>query len=178
MAMRKKVKIYLDIFSKYPLTPVDIVVLLLINNGINPYSLSWGIGIEIGNIIESLETNLYIKSTDEGWVLRSKGKEIFAEEEEDKKITEVLRYLNEKIGKNFDVDSESNRRFVAGRLKDGYKVEDLKRVVDVMVEKWANDSKMRFFLRPETLFNPTKFQTYVNIKSSSEEDKDWTVRKV
>ena len=45
----------------------------------------------------------------------------------------------------------------------GYTEEDLKKVIDTMCSRWLNDSKMNIYLRPETLFNPTKFQTYVNL---------------
>lgn len=177
--MKKMVSIDLNIFTstKYSLTPVDIIVLLLIDNGINPFIVPWGMNIEIGNIVESLERNMYIKTTEEGWILRTKGKEVI-EPKENEDAIEVLTYLNKKTGKNFSINSESNLKFVRGRLNEGYTKEDLKRVIDVMYENWGNDSKMKMYLRPETLFNPTKFQTYVNLKSSNREEKDWTMKKI
>jgi uncharacterized phage protein (TIGR02220 family) len=42
-------------------------------------------------------------------------------------------------------------------------MEDCKKVVDVMVDQWKNDARMNMYLRPETLFNATKFETYINL---------------
>jgi uncharacterized phage protein (TIGR02220 family) len=74
----------------------------------------------------------------------------------------IIDYLNEKTNKKFK-PVESNLKFIRGRLNDGYTEEDLKRVVDIQVKEWLGGD-MEKYLRPETLFNATKFQTYVNKK--------------
>lgn len=77
---------------------------------------------------------------------------------------EVLEHLNIIAKKNFK-PIEANIKFILGRLKDGYSVQDLKWVIDNMakdkyfVVNWK-------YMRPETLFNATKFQTYVNSSQS------------
>ena len=82
------------------------------------------------------------------------------EEKEDTSIlVEVIGYLNEKAGTKYK-PVESNLKFIRARLKD-YSVADLKAVVDRQVAKWKGTS-MQMYLRPETLFNATKFETYHN----------------
>ncbi|MBQ2871622.1 conserved phage C-terminal domain-containing protein [bacterium] len=82
------------------------------------------------------------------------------EEKEDvSMLVEVLGYLNEKAGTKYK-PVESNLKFIRARLKD-YSVADLKAVVDRQVAKWKGTS-MQMYLRPETLFNATKFETYHN----------------
>lgn len=76
-------------------------------------------------------------------------------------VREILDYLNAKTGKSFRASSESTTRKVAARLKEGYTVDDFKRVIDNKVADWANDGSMAKYLRPETLFG-TKFEAYLN----------------
>lgn len=73
----------------------------------------------------------------------------------------IIKYLNEKTGKRFRPVA-SNLKFINARLDEGYTIDDLKYVIDVKV---ADNKAGRFenlYLRPETLFNATKFQSYVN----------------
>lgn len=72
---------------------------------------------------------------------------------------EVIAYLNEKAGTRFRV-GENNLKFVRARLKE-YSIDDLKKVVDVKVKEWKG-TNMQQYLRPETLFNATKFESYIN----------------
>lgn len=72
---------------------------------------------------------------------------------------EILSHLNQKAGKGFKA-VKSNVGLIAARLKEGATVEECKSVVDVKVADWANDPKMRMYLRPETLFNASKFAQY------------------
>lgn len=72
---------------------------------------------------------------------------------------EVIEYLNEKAGTRFK-PVESNLKFVRARLKD-YTIDDLKAVIDKKVKEWKG-TNMQVYIRPETLFNATKFETYFN----------------
>lgn len=74
----------------------------------------------------------------------------------------VIEYLNDKTGKQFKADSTATRKFINGRIKDGYTKEDFLRVIDLKVSQWSNDPRFNIFLRPSTLFNPTNFENYVN----------------
>ena len=72
---------------------------------------------------------------------------------------EVVAFLNEKAGRNFDVNG-ANADHVLARLKDGETVDDLRAVIAMKVREWKGDPKMAEYLRPETLFNRTKFASY------------------
>ena len=83
-------------------------------------------------------------------------------------INDVLIYLNNKAKKKFNITLKANRKFVSARLKDGASVDDMKRVIDFKVSQWANDEKMSTYLRPETLFNSTKFESYLQDAGSKQ----------
>lgn len=76
----------------------------------------------------------------------------------DKDIIYILSYLNEKAGTAFR-SCRSNNKFIQARLKD-HTIEELKAVVDKKVEEWKG-TDMQKYLRPETLFNATKFESYL-----------------
>lgn len=83
----------------------------------------------------------------------------------------VLYYLNKKAGTRFKA-VESNMKFIKARIKDGYNVDDLKAVIDKKVKEWKGTDFQRF-LRPETLFNATKFETYLNgLEAVGQQNKD------
>lgn len=82
-------------------------------------------------------------------------------------VTEIISYLNEKTGKNFKSGVAKNRDLIKARLKEGYSLEDFKKVIDIKVAEWLNDEAMSKFLRPETLFS-NKFEGYLNQKPKQE----------
>lgn len=41
-------------------------------------------------------------------------------------------------------------------------VEDFKLVIDIKSSQWMGDPKMEAYLRPETLFAPSHFESYLN----------------
>ena len=73
---------------------------------------------------------------------------------------EVISYLNLKAKKNFKVNSASHQKFIKARLKEGYVLEDFKKVVDVMVAKWKG-TEYEQYLQPQTLFG-NKMDNYLN----------------
>lgn len=78
-----------------------------------------------------------------------KGKEMYSR---------VIQYLNEKAGKNYRcVDSQT--KFIQARIDEGFTEEDLINVIDAKVSEWLG-TKDEKYLRPETLFNATKFASY------------------
>ena len=74
----------------------------------------------------------------------------------EEEVKEILTYLNHKTGKNFRTAPKLKSRF-----NEGYTVEDCKKVIDIKVAEWQNDSKMKPFLKPDTLFSQ-KFDGYLN----------------
>lgn len=79
---------------------------------------------------------------------------------------DVIDYLNGKIGARYKASSAINKRLIDARVKEGYTLDDFKRVIDNKVASWANDQKMSKYLRPQTLFG-TKFESYLNERAPS-----------
>lgn len=76
-------------------------------------------------------------------------------------IDEVLNHFIKITGKEIDVSTKTNRKFINARLKDKIPVEDLKKIIELKNFKWKDDSKMREYIRIETLFNETKCNSYL-----------------
>ncbi len=74
---------------------------------------------------------------------------------------EIIEYLNQKLGTAFKPNAAKNRTFINARLKEGYTVDDFKKVIDNQIANWGTNPKMVRYLRPETLFG-TKFDGYLN----------------
>lgn len=79
----------------------------------------------------------------------------------DSDIKQIVDYLNEKSQSQFKPKTEATRKSIIARLKEGYTVDDFKRVIDSKVKDWS-DSSMREYLRPQTLFRPANFEAYLN----------------
>lgn len=113
-------------------------------------------------ILTGLQFQMFIKIQEDEIILRSKCDSLFLKKQNSEAI-EVLNYLNEKVNKKRGfAANEANLKFINGRLAEKYTVTDLKSVIDKKVKDWKNDKIMKEYLRPETLFNATKFQTYIN----------------
>lgn len=92
-----------------------------------------------------------------------------------KAFKEIIDYLNQKTGKKFRVANNGNRRLIAGRLAEGYTIEDFKTVIDKKVLKWKDNPRMRDYLRPETLFRPCHFDSYLNESEQyNNPEQEWT----
>jgi uncharacterized phage protein (TIGR02220 family) len=74
---------------------------------------------------------------------------------------EILSYLNEKTGTSYRHTTPKNRELIRARWKEGFCVDDFKKVVDNKVRDWKGDVAMKKYLRPITLFG-TKFESYLN----------------
>lgn len=74
-------------------------------------------------------------------------------------FVEIFEHLNKTTGRRFK-GSESDKRHVRARWKEGHRIEDFMRVIDGKALEWGTDSKMAAYLRPETLFGP-KFDGYL-----------------
>lgn len=74
---------------------------------------------------------------------------------------EIIGYLNQKTGKDFRHSSQGTVRLIEARLNDGYSIEDFKRVIDNKVAEWKGTDQEQY-LRPETLFAPSHFESYLN----------------
>ena len=84
------------------------------------------------------------------------------ESKADKEAGEVISYLNIKTGSSYRATTEANIKPIRARLNDGFTVEDCKKVIDTKAGQWLNNPDMVKYLRPATLFSPSKFEGYLN----------------
>ena len=77
-------------------------------------------------------------------------------------IDHIIQYLNNKTGKRFNLKTTANRKLIHARLRDGYTVQDCYQVIDNQVKLWQHDPKMQAYLRPQTLFRASNFESYLN----------------
>jgi len=75
---------------------------------------------------------------------------------------QIIDTMNALWGTAYKSSSESNRKLIRARLAEGYTEEDLITVCRNKLAEWGDDPKMVKYLRPETVFNATKFQGYFN----------------
>lgn len=73
---------------------------------------------------------------------------------------QVLSHLNKTTGSRYQV-CKSSLENIRARLADGFTPDELLLVIDYSVEKWGEDLKMAEYLRPTTLFLPSKFPGYL-----------------
>lgn len=83
-----------------------------------------------------------------------------------KNIELIIEYLNISASKNFKASTGATKKFINGRLAEGYTVDDFKRVIDIKVAQWLNNPDMNAYLRPSTLFAPKNFENYLNENTS------------
>lgn len=73
---------------------------------------------------------------------------------------DLVQYLNDKAGTSYKVDGIITDR-IQFLLHSGYNENQLRTVIDKKCAEWLDDSKMRQYLRPSTLFGD-KFSEYLN----------------
>ncbi len=84
----------------------------------------------------------------------------------------VLNYLNSKIGSRFR-SVPANLKLISARLKEGATVADCKSVIDAKVAEWSEDSKLKKYLRPATLFSAENFAQYVGQLGTQAKEQQW-----
>ena len=72
----------------------------------------------------------------------------------------VIDYLNKKASTNYRATTKNTQSFINARVKEGYTVEDFKKVIDSKSREWLG-TDFEKYLRPATLFG-TKFENYLN----------------
>lgn len=72
----------------------------------------------------------------------------------------VLTHLNHVTSSRYQVSTTSLQN-IRARIGEGFTVEELSLVVDYCNAKWSDDLTMASYLRPQTLFQPTKFPAYL-----------------
>jgi uncharacterized phage protein (TIGR02220 family) len=85
-------------------------------------------------------------------------------EEKNAEAKRIIQILNEHSGRSFRA-TESNFTLVNARLaEEGVTADGVIAMVRRQCLKWKDDPKMSEFLRPETLFGKTKFESYYSAK--------------
>jgi uncharacterized phage protein (TIGR02220 family) len=80
----------------------------------------------------------------------------------DQQARRVLNYLNLKTGVQYGkIKIEPALKPIKAILKEGYSPFDCKAVIDKKYDEW-HGTDFEKFLRPSTLFNSEKFDTYLN----------------
>lgn len=82
----------------------------------------------------------------------------------------VIDYLNQKAGTAYRSGSKATQSHINARLKEGFTVEDFKKVIDNKCADWKG-TEWEKFLRPETLFG-SKFENYLNAKVKTARPRD------
>lgn len=77
----------------------------------------------------------------------------------------IIAHLNTRAGTAFRSTTEATRRLIHGRLAEGFTVEDFKAVIENQAAAWKN-TDMAKYLRPLTLFAPSKFEGYLQAARS------------
>lgn len=85
-------------------------------------------------------------------------------------ISEIITYLNKKIGTRYREGNKVTQKHIKARLKEKYTVEDFKTVIDKKCAEWKG-TDMEKYLRPETLFG-TKFESYLNAPATNRKSED------
>ena len=83
-------------------------------------------------------------------------------EKKSEDVKSVIDYLNEVLGTRYTYHSKTNNSMIKARLDEGHTVDDFKAVIDKKYAQWHGDQKMSGFLRPETLFASSHFESYLN----------------
>ena len=71
----------------------------------------------------------------------------------------IIKYLNEKSGSNFRL-VDTTKKLIQARFNEGATFAEMKQVIDQKTVEWKPDPKMAKYLRPDTLFNATKYSSY------------------
>ncbi len=91
-----------------------------------------------------------------------------AEKEKIQFCKDAITYLNSVAGTKFR-PTVATTTLLRARLDSGFTYEDVKRVIDLKCAQWMG-TPMEKYIRPATLFNRTKFESYAGEKGKIQED--------
>ena len=82
-------------------------------------------------------------------------------------IKRIIDYLNNKCGTRYRPTTENTIKSINARLAEGYTEDDFYIVIDKKCDEWIG-TKWEKFLRPDTLFRPANFESYLNQKNGGD----------
>jgi uncharacterized phage protein (TIGR02220 family) len=75
-------------------------------------------------------------------------------------IVEIINFMNQLYGTKYSPESKDTVTKVSARLEK-FSVEDIKLVIANRWKEWKDDSVMKKYLHPETIFRQSKFEKYI-----------------
>lgn len=84
-------------------------------------------------------------------------------------IRQVIDCLNSLAGTRYTYRNKLFNKLILGRLHDGFTVEDLQTVIKKKCDDWIG-TEWEKYLTPETLFRPSKFESYLNARIIKNEE--------
>lgn len=97
--------------------------------------------------------------------INNNDKELSKNEKELKEVIpykDIVEYLNFHAGTNYKHTTRTTKEHINARWREGFTLEQFKTVIDKKCAEWKDDPKMSQYLRPQTLFNSEKFESYLN----------------
>ena len=93
-------------------------------------------------------------------------------------VENVIRRLNELAGTAYRASTKSSVSHIQARLEEGFCEADLIAVVEDRCARWLNNPEMSEYLRPSTLFNSEKFESYLRAArhangTATRDDSEW-----
>lgn len=82
---------------------------------------------------------------------------------------EIVEHLNARAGTKHLHTGQATRMLIRTLWLQGYSLDQFKLVIDTRCKAWKNDAKTREWLRPKTLFEPSKFESYLGAIDNSPE---------
>lgn len=86
-------------------------------------------------------------------------------------VTEVVEYLNDKAGTKYKTNSKATTELIKARTNEGFTADDFKTVIDKKSAEWMGTEQEQY-LRPETLFARSHFESYLNQPTRSPTRRD------
>ncbi|MED9533959.1 conserved phage C-terminal domain-containing protein [Escherichia coli] len=126
-----------------------------------------------------------VKSTQDPQVTSKPSCPVAAQPDPEVVITDqailVLTHLNQISGSRYQ-KSKTSLENIRARLREGYSVADLQLVIDLKHEHWHENDEQYQYMRPETLFGPKKFESYLQSATRWEQKgrpkrADWGAKK-
>lgn len=103
-------------------------------------------------------------------------------EQESAIIKQIVDYLNNVCNTSFRASSANTKKYVKARLREGYSIDDFKRVIDYKYSEWglkpikfSNGHTSDMYLRPSTLFG-SKMEEYLQAAIKSKQNCTYEVK--
>ena len=77
-------------------------------------------------------------------------------------VEQIINHLNAVTGARYTTKAKSTSTLIKAHLQEGHTLNDFITVIDKKYAQWGKDPKMSKYLRPETLFAASHFESYLN----------------